>query len=238
MVWLTCVAFGMLVDYEYCLSMRGIEVAEASMSLSLTQDQCVIGIKRKGEDSLFISLNFKAHPIHSMAVRHATWAFFAPRSHLTDREKTRLFIGKAVSFHLLYWSIKTGWFDDSIVVVHEYVCAKYELKEVDGRISLYVCVCRVTGFLIAKTKKLMRSPRCNKNDKPAFNLISNSSLSFLFRTRFLPYHSTASHERNAMAYIIEKLRSNQRINTAVKTSTNTKCKHTEKRTLLISPEYG
>lgn len=62
----------MLVDYEYCLSMRGIEVAEASMSLSLTQDQCVIGIKRKGEDSLFISLNFKAHPIHSMAVRHAT----------------------------------------------------------------------------------------------------------------------------------------------------------------------
>lgn len=44
-------------------------MAEASMSLSLTQDQCVIGIKRKGEDSLFISLNFKAHPIHSMAVR-------------------------------------------------------------------------------------------------------------------------------------------------------------------------
>lgn len=125
-------------------------------------------------------------------------------------EKTGLSIGRVAAFHLHGWNIETGWFDGSIVVAQEYVCSKYEQKEVSEWASerpsgwshyLFVFVCRVTGFLIAKTKKLMRSPLCNKHDKPAFNLISNSSLSFVFFSMLcLSCHSTASHERNAMAH--------------------------------------
>ena len=107
-----------------------------------------------------------------------------------NEKKTRLFIGKVASFHLLTEALKPVdlmtrlWFQ-------EYVCSKYVFGGSECSLFIplslpptrwaYMCVCmfRVTGFLIAKTKKLMRSPWCNKNDKPAFNLISNSlSLSF------------------------------------------------------------
>lgn len=151
--------------------------------------------------------------------------FFAPHTMAaiwqTKKKHTIYFQGKVASFHLLTEALKPVdlmtrlWFQ-------EYVCTKYRCGSRCSYFSssLIVCVCCVTGFLIAKTKKLMRSPQCNKNDKPAFNLISNS-LSFSFRTLFAVFNRKP---RNAMLRPTQntllKLRSNQRINT-VKTSRNT-----------------